>query len=88
MSGPGDFDYIMSTDVTMNQGDVYHDFGTPYAGIKFACQNATTNTRGLMRMYRQIPIMGTAFRPARVRALQARPQRTHEESLALRSFKE
>ncbi|KAJ5695047.1 hypothetical protein N7536_005459 [Penicillium majusculum] len=68
MSGPGDFDHLsrfkVSSDKTspfQQWGEVDDGSGLPLAAIKFACHSAAGITKkGFMRIYIQIPIIGSA----------------------------
>lgn len=45
----------------MTQGEVDDGSGLPLAAIKFACHSAAgITTKGFMRIYIQIPIIGSA----------------------------
>ena len=70
----------------MTQEDIDDGFGLSFTHGKFLCHRADDTTKiAFMRIYLQIPIVGTEF--SRTRATQAAPPRTHPELKALKAFK-
>lgn len=72
----------------MTQQDIDHDFKPGFAAAKFLCHLKDDPKKlAFMRIYRQIPILGTEFAPSSIRASQAMPQRSNRELMAFKTLK-
>jgi hypothetical protein len=75
----------------VSQRDVTDGLGPAYVAGKFLCRPASPsspNTLAFMRMYKQIPIAGTEFEKAPIRATQAVKSHEPKELTALKSLEE
>ncbi|KAJ5506929.1 Major facilitator superfamily domain general substrate transporter [Penicillium expansum] len=71
--------------------DIADGLGPGYAAGKFLCLSTSSKAQAkvaFMRIYKQIPIAGTEFQNATMRAAQAVEPREHAELTALKAFKE
>lgn len=72
----------------MTQRNIDDDLGPSFTAAKFLCHRADNPAKmGFMRIYLQVPIIGTEFRPSKARAKQGAPPKPHAELSALKSLK-
>ncbi|CAI7580301.1 unnamed protein product [Penicillium glandicola] len=75
----------------VSQRDVTNGLGPPYVAGKFLCRPASPNSPNIlafMRIYKQIPIAGTEFAKAPIRASQAVKSYEPKELTALKFLEE
>lgn len=73
----------------MTQKDIDDGLGPSFTAAKFFCHRADNPSKmAFMRIYLQVPIVGTEFQASQVRAKQAAPPKLHAELSALRCLKE
>ncbi|KAJ9483054.1 hypothetical protein VN97_g10362 [Penicillium thymicola] len=73
----------------MNQRDVTNGLGPAYSTEKFLCYPTdSSNTLAFMRVYKQVPIAGTEFKKASIRATQAVKSYEPTELTTLKSLQE
>ncbi|RMJ24460.1 hypothetical protein PHISP_04678 [Aspergillus sp. HF37] len=72
----------------MRQDDIDDNLGPPFTAAKCLCHRANNPAKvAFMRIYAQIPIVGTEFQKPKGRAKQAAPPCTHAELTALKALK-
>lgn len=72
----------------MTQQEVTDDLGLPFAAAKFLCQcKENPSKKALMRIYLQIPVIGTQYQSAQIRRKQAAKPQPHVELTTLKMLK-
>jgi hypothetical protein len=73
----------------MTQQDVTDSLGLPFAAAKFLChRKENPSKKAFMRIYLQIPVIGTQYLSPQVRGKQATGPQQHVELTALKALKQ
>ncbi|KAJ5179854.1 hypothetical protein N7492_003064 [Penicillium capsulatum] len=71
----------------MTQQNINDDLGPSFTAAKFLCHRAEEPTEeAFMRVYLQVPIVGTELQSSKMRAKPAAPPRRHAELPASKTF--
>lgn len=72
----------------MTQEDVTDGLGHPFAAAKFLChRKEDPSKKAFMRIYLQIPVVGTQYQTLQIRRKQAAKPQSHVELTALKELK-
>lgn len=73
---------------SMTQQDVTDGLGLPFAAAKFLCHlKGNSSKKAFMRIYLQIPIIGTQYQSPQIRQKQAAEPQPHVELTTLKALK-